>query len=773
MIPSIQFDFNFDVVLVLIFISYLVYGYLSGGHKQIRLSINLILPFMVIYYLGSYITSFMFVPLKSTFFFEIIDTYLPAFKNTIEMIFAYVFTYIMLFIAVFFLSIYARKYVLNENMRAKLGKKNNYLGALFAFINGYVLIYFIILPVFSLNIVGSEAGLTNFVLEHPPPFSRIARTAEKAVPIKGLADKAEDFQQLISNEGIEGYYNDAIYEYQQSYIGSDSFESDFMSDVYPEFSNEAKDLLKDEYYDYFGTNLTSSNYLGVSLILVNETSTSDYLYLDLVTIENNFKTELKDMETLVLENEELITQYDKDVIEYEFSILYQAYLDEVDDYMDAALLFISDKLATLEAGGTFTDTFSQTRPVFDEEIPTGYVHDGELDEPIEVAISSDVTDAISELALYEDKLDITGDLKKYGTNFKNHRGLLTWYIDVLEGEMASESDGNDISDIIVSFKNNYEDIVSDITDEELESKLYLAQMSIVSYDVFSSWLTCTINNIDDVPLEEIGLPQNRCTDINTNLVTDYDFTSGALNIITTLFEGDSVSWIILQYKYDYEAGGFTTEFEDYQEVLDILVSTKGLVDEYDLYYKDIANSLEGNMSMVFKIGISVMKYHLDAYDTLSNTPIISAVFNDAARFCMGSDESTLNINVVICPGTDEGGGLMQELFNIRFLLTDVLFKAYIMVDDENNPIIYDSVEMREFLGKANKAVEDNVITQEVISMFADQFAFNIIDDATGYTLLEQMYDDEQISIEAMRILADDEYDLFSMEFRQRVRSLIR
>jgi hypothetical protein len=177
--------------------------------------------------------------------------------------------------------------------------------------------------------------------------------------------------------------------------------------------------------------------------------------------------------------------------------------------------------------------------------------------------------------------------------------------------------------------------------------------------------------------------------------------------------------------------------------------------------------------MVFKIGISVMKYHLDVYDTLSNTPILAAVFNDAARFCMGEDESSLNLDVLICPGADEDGGLMQELFNIRFLTTDVLFKAYLMVDDENEPIIYDSVKMREFLEKANKSVEDNVITQEVISMFANQFAFNIIDDATGYTLLEQMYDDEQISIEAMRILADDEYELFSMEFKQRVRSLIR
>ncbi len=177
--------------------------------------------------------------------------------------------------------------------------------------------------------------------------------------------------------------------------------------------------------------------------------------------------------------------------------------------------------------------------------------------------------------------------------------------------------------------------------------------------------------------------------------------------------------------------------------------------------------------MVFKIGISVMKYHLDVYDTLSKTPILSAVFNDAARFCMGEDGSPLNLDVYICPGSGEDGGLMSELLNFRFLATDILFKAYLMVDDENEPIIYDSIVMREFLEKANQSVEDNVISQEVISMFADQFAFNIIDDATNYTLLEQMYDDGQISIEAMRILADDEYELFSLEFRQRVRSLIR
>ena len=63
--------------------------------------------------------------------------------------------------------------------------------------------------------------------------------------------------------------------------------------------------------------------------------------------------------------------------------------------------------------------------------------------------------------------------------------------------------------------------------------------------------------------------------------------------------------------------------------------------------------------------------------------------------------------------------------------------------------------------------------QEVVNIVANQLAFNVIDATNNYTLLEQMYDDGQITIEAMRILADDEYELFSSEFRTRVRSLIR
>ena len=771
MIPEIRFDFNFDIILWLIFIAYIIYGYFSGGHKQIRLSINLILPFMLIYYLGKYITTYLYIPLSDTFLFEMIAEYMGFMKNTMGMVISYILTYILLFTLIFFLSIYARRYVLNENMRAKLGVKNNYLGALFALINGYVLIYFIILPVFSLGLVDENAKTTTFILEHPPPFSRIARTAEKAVPIKGLADKAEDFQQLLSVDGIEGYYNDAIYEYQQRYIGdSDSYESEFMDEVYAELSNDSKQYIETEYSSYFGESLTGSNYTGISRVLIEETTNGELVYQALLSKEADFQTQYDTEKQIYTDYINAVAQYNIDTENYEYTVAYEQYQTELEAYIDASKAYLNAKLDAVLNEEPFTDTFTETLPVFTLETPENYVE--VTTEPTEPEKTTKIDDAYDFIVEFEDKVDVSSKIVSLGQNFENHKGLLVWYVDELDREMASSATGGDISDVIISFKNYYPEMIEDINDEELESKLYLAQMSITSYDVFSLWIECTTDNIDTVPLDEIELESNRCGNLDTNSVTDYDFTTDALSLVTTLFEGESVSWIILQYKYDYEAGIFDVYFEDFEEVQDVLDSTKGLVDDYDTYYKDIANSIDGNVSMVIKIAISVMKYNFDVYETLEETPLMSAAFNDAVRMCSTSEASPLNINVEICPKTSGSGGL-RELFNMRYLSSEILFKAYIMVDENNEQIIYDTETMQEFLDKTNEAVENNVITQEVVEMFGDQFAFNVIDETNNYTLLEQMYDDGQISIEAMRILADDEYELFSEEFRQRVRNLIR
>ncbi|MFK5883379.1 MAG: CvpA family protein, partial [Candidatus Izemoplasma sp.] len=494
MIPTIAYDFNFDYILVLIFASYILYGYFSGGHKQIRLSINLILPFMIIYYLGKYITGYLYVPLTDTFIFELFDTYFGILKYTLGMIVAYFITYTLIFVSIFILSIYAKKYILNENMRAKLGRRNNYLGAAFALINGYVLIYFIILPVFSLNFVGEEANITNFVLEHPPPFSRIARTAEKAVPMKSLADKAEDFQQLMSVDGIENYYNEAIYEYQLKYIGDGSLEYDFMTEVYVNLSEESKIRLNDEYNNYFGETLSGFNFIGISrVLLIKEDGT--FLYEELYTIESLFDSVLKDNQAItsgylaavetydqdLLEYNTTLTQYNTDYAQFEEDVVTYASLnaeyDALKDEYDTALIIYNDNMNTFSgelnsyltlklnaaiSGTTFNTEFTDLRPVLTMENPKLVVmedpgtnfDDFTMIEPIVPIETIEITDAVAFTTLYENKENVMTVLNTIGKDFENHLGLIVWYVDELDRVTTPTVDGVGINDTIISFKAN-------------------------------------------------------------------------------------------------------------------------------------------------------------------------------------------------------------------------------------------------------------------------------------------------------------------------------
>ncbi|MDC0559097.1 hypothetical protein OAO42_01665, partial [Candidatus Izimaplasma bacterium] len=624
------------------------------------------------------------------------------------------------------------------------------------------------------NLVGPEARLTNFVLEHPPPFSRIARTAEKAVPIKGLADKADAFQQLLSVEGIEGYYNEAIYQYQQKYVGgTTSYEALFMAIVYDELTIEAKTELNDAYFDGFGEVLSPNNYFGVSLLLVEEFETDILLYEKLIELENDFNTSFKENLQIVSDYENEVDAYDIKVENYEYQLNLETYEDNLESYLILLNDYLSDKIEALKNGEDFTVVFDEERPELSDSPPVYYEVIDTTNPPVIPEYSQAIIDAEDYIDEYEDKEDVLDELQSLGTNFVNHEGLLRWYVEELNSNQDYDSSSGDISPVIVSFKDNYDDIMEKLNDQELEDKLYLAQMSIRSYDVFTLWLECTMVNMDTVPLDEIELPVNRCDEFDTSLITEYDFQGDALSLVKTLFEGESVSWIITQFKYDYDSGLFDEEFADFEEVLSVLESTKGLVDDYDAYYKDIANSIEGNISMLIKIGISVMKYNLDLYDTLENTPLISAFFNDAARLCNNEGPSPIDYEVDVCIKQGETTGIFGQIMNLEYLVGEVVFKAYIMVDEENERIIYDTEEMHDFLARANEASTNNVISAEVIEGMGDQFAFHVIDETNNYTLLEEMYDEGYITIEAMRVLADDEYELFSEEFRARVRSLIR
>ncbi len=759
-----RFGFQFDIILVMLFSAYVIYGYLSGGHKQIRLSINLILPFVILYYLGPFISVKLYEPMTNTVLFEIASELFGFMKYTFIMVVTYILMYLLIFVGVFILSIYAKRYVLNENMRAKLGVYNNVLGAFVSLINGYVLVYFIILPAFSMNLVATDSVLTNIVLQNPPPFSRIARTAEKAVPIKDLAVKAETFQKLLSSEGLDSLYNDAIIEYRNQYMGgADSKEALFMREVYPHLTPDSKTLLDNTYETLFGTQLSLSNYFGVSVALINMQS-ENTVYEEMMQYESEFERIYQEKLAISKEYAAALKTYESDLASYEYLVAKNIYDEEMTTYLNELESYLQRKTDAFINGVPFDETFDLIRPTLSIAKPTDF-HDVSLLSPPtnpEDIVTDEILQSLAYVEDYAGKKDVRESLSILGTDFLNHKGLLIW--------LAVLGDVSDVSTVIVSFKDNYDDIITDIHDTDLEEQLYLARMSVQTYDVFSQWLTCTIDHINNVPLENLSLPENRCDQINPQNVTEYDFTTDAFSLVSTLFDGEAVSWVIEQFKYDYDDNLFTTLFSDYPEVLTLLEDTKDLVDEYDAYYKDIATSIKGDVPMALKIGVSVMKYHVDIYDTLENTPLMSAMLNDASKLCAAT-EKVPGYDVTICNG-GESSGLIGTLFNMRELIAEIYLKAYFMIDENNEKIVYDTETMETYLENLSKAVESHIISKEMTVSIADQFAFHPIDDSQT-TLLDQMYDEGYITLEALRILSDDPYGLFSDEFRYRVRSLIR
>ena len=55
----------------------------------------------------------------------------------------------------------------------------------------------------------------------------------------------------------------------------------------------------------------------------------------------------------------------------------------------------------------------------------------------------------------------------------------------------------------------------------------------------------------------------------------------------------------------------------------------------------------------------------------------------------------------ICQKSEGEGGMFKEIMNMRYLVAEIYFKAYLMVDDENERITYDTIEMHEYFSQNN------------------------------------------------------------------------
>ena len=148
-------------------------------------------------------------------------------------------------------------------------------------------------------------------------------------------------------------------------------------------------------------------------------------------------------------------------------------------------------------GNAFNDELSVIFPVFTIKEPANYKEITTETYPVLPEVPTDVALAQIYLDEFEDKIDIRDDFNLIATDFKDHKGLLMFFVDYLKLDLASDVSGGNIDDAINQFKINYEEIRANVNDNEVEDKLDLAITSIRSYDVFNSWLICTEVNINN------------------------------------------------------------------------------------------------------------------------------------------------------------------------------------------------------------------------------------------------------------------------------------
>lgn len=639
-------EFNFDIILVMIFITFGAIGLLSGLKSQIPISLNIIVPFVVLFYFGKTITKMLFnYPMFSDTIGGMFGgiAIIGNIRFTILMGIAYIFMYFLIFFFVRVLYSLYKNYS-KKRVAKKRGFFNRFLGLGLALVNAYVAIYFILLPLYPMGVVDSDKPLTNAMLNNPPFFSRIGNTTKSAAPVLDTVEKASGFLDILTAKNFDEYFN---------YISSaqavtTELEQSFMDNEYQYLSDTSKTVIEIE------SGKSSAdlqiNPSGLARALLQDGSTVGSIIFD-----------------EIIENE--------------------------------------------EAAGNIN-----------------------IDE-----------------------------LKALGANIKKYKGLIIWYMDELGGDtipsLENNTDGGstespDISTIVQKFKEHYDQIVLDTTDVTLLNQLELAKTAIETYDVFSEWMDCTIDNVNGGV--EPTNPNFVCDNINPALVTDYDVGTKSASILAFLLSGDNLSSVMIQYKYDYEADVFS-EFinsDNHPTIAEALAKSYELVLAYEADYKPVVESLDPELGFVIRLGIAVAKTKFDLYGQMEETPLFAAFANDLSRICSTEVSAVENSSVSVC----------REGF--KKTTAEVLAKAYLIRDSENNIEVIDEEKMNRILDGMKDGIANTVLTSEFVLEMGHQLAFS--SDFEEDSLLVEMYNNGHITRGALQILAADSYNLFDDNFRARV-----
>ncbi|MDF2698503.1 MAG: Colicin production protein [Haloplasmataceae bacterium] len=195
---------NFDLILLAIFITIFITGYIRGGGIELLRVLKVIIPFLVLYFFGDKITAFLFTNINIVDFVYKILPNIP-YKNTISILSTHIAVYILVYI---FLTIFLwrlGKYVLDERIEYIFGRFNSIFGGIFSLIRMYIIVSILILPFYAFNYTNQEDHMTNLILNNPPMFSKIGRMIETSKPTIDKLNEVSATLKIMDLNSLQKY----------------------------------------------------------------------------------------------------------------------------------------------------------------------------------------------------------------------------------------------------------------------------------------------------------------------------------------------------------------------------------------------------------------------------------------------------------------------------------------------------------------------------------------------------------------------------------------
>lgn len=194
----------FDVLICVLFVTVFITGLIRGAGIELLRFLKLIIPFIILYYFGDLMINLLFKTNAINYF---VYTVLPdiPFKSTISSLSTQALLYLIVYLLLSLILWRLGSLVLDERIEYFFGKANAIVGGIFSVLWMYVIISYVIIPLYVVNLTNENSFMTNFILNHPFPFSRAGKFIERSKPTLDRMNEMTNAFQVMDLDGFKNY----------------------------------------------------------------------------------------------------------------------------------------------------------------------------------------------------------------------------------------------------------------------------------------------------------------------------------------------------------------------------------------------------------------------------------------------------------------------------------------------------------------------------------------------------------------------------------------